>query len=421
MVKFIHAADIHLDSPLRGLERYEGAPVDEIRQATRRALENMVKLAIKDRVDFVLLAGDIYDGDWRDHNTGLFFAKQMSVLRTKNIQVFLIAGNHDAKNVMSKHLRLPDNVHYFETAKPETVHLEKLGVAIHGQGFSTKAVTKNLSKDYPAATPDMFNIGLLHTSMTGREGHDSYAPCTTENLINLGYDYWALGHVHARECVNDQPPVWFAGNLQGRHIRETGPKGCLIVTVEESSDPSVQFQALDVIRWENIVIDVSDAHTLEDCLDSFKEKITGILERGENLMSAVRVRIEGKSIAHEALAAQVENFQENIRAIANDYGEGRMWVEKVKIRTQPCESEFPAHNTDDAMGELSSIIESLATDETARIKLLEELEPLTAKLPADFWKDKENRQLVDSSTLLTAVQQAYPMLAARLRKSEEVT
>ena len=224
-MKFIHAADIHLDSPLRGLERYEGAPVDEIRQATRRALENLVSLAVESEVDFVLLVGDLYDGDWRDHNTGLFFAKQMSEFRKAGIKVFLIAGNHDAQNVMTKSLRLPDNVHQLNTSKPETVRLEELGVAIHGQGFRTKAVTKNLAMDYPAAIPHVFNIGLLHTSVTGREGHDNYAPCTPTNLVDLNYDYWALGHVHTRECLSEDPPIHFPGNVQGRHIREAGPKG----------------------------------------------------------------------------------------------------------------------------------------------------------------------------------------------------
>lgn len=417
-MKFIHAADIHLDSPLRGLERYEGAPVDEIRQATRRALENLVGLAVETRVDFVLLAGDIYDGDWRDHNTGLFFAKQMSDLRKQDIRVFLIAGNHDAQNVMTKRLRLPDNVHQFRKSKPETVHLAKLGVAIHGQGFASKAVAKNLCADYPSATPGEFNIGLLHTSVTGREGHDSYAPCTMENLLALGYDYWALGHVHARECVNESPPIWFPGNVQGRHIRETGPKGCLLVTVDESADVDVAFHELDVVRWERVVIDASDAQAPGDCLDDFRRQLEEVLENGEGRMLALRVCLEGQSAVHEAVSARPEDFRGGLRAMANDYGEGRVWVEKVEIHTQACGSGLASASTDDAMSELSSVIESLTQDESGLRALLEELEPLKAKLPAEFWEGKEDRELLDPVSLTNAVKQAYPALAARLRQAE---
>lgn len=417
-MKFIHAADIHLDSPLRGLEPYEGAPVDEIRQATRRALESLVRLAVEDQVDFVLLAGDLYDGDWRDHNTGLFFAKQMSDLRKADIKVFLIAGNHDAQNVMTKSLRLPENVHQFKTSKPETVHLEKLGVAIHGQGFPTKAVTKNLSADYPSAMPDVFNIGLLHTSVTGRAGHESYAPCTIAGLVQLGYDYWALGHVHARERVNESPPIWFPGNVQGRHIREADPKGCLMASVDESYGVNVRFHELDVVRWGKVIIDASDAQTPEDCLNDFRCQMEEMLENGEGRMLALRVRLEGRSAVHDAVSARPEDFRGDIRAVANDYGEGRAWVEKVEVYTQACESGLAAHSSDDAMGELASVIESLAGDEAALMELVEELDPLTAKLPAEFWGGREEQQLMDSTSLTNAVQQAYPLLAARLRRTE---
>ena len=176
MPAFIHAADLHLDSPLRGLDRYDGAPVEEIRGATRRAVENLVDLAIAQSVDFLLIAGDIYDGDWRDYNTGLFFLAQMSRLRESGVQVFFIRGNHDAASQITRRLALPDHVRKFSTRKAHTITLDDLGVAIHGQGFSNRAVDEDLSQEYPAPVPGMLNIGLLHTSATGREGHDTYAP-----------------------------------------------------------------------------------------------------------------------------------------------------------------------------------------------------------------------------------------------------
>jgi len=178
MVRFIHAADIHLDSPLLGLERYEGAPVDAIRGATRQSLQNLVNLACDEQVDLALIAGDLYDGDWKDYNTGLAFSSQMAKLREAGVRVFIVAGNHDAANQMTRRLRLPENVKMLSSREPETVVLDDLGVAIHGQGFDKQAVTDDLSIRYPDAVRGMVNIGLLHTCAEGREGHGRYAPCS---------------------------------------------------------------------------------------------------------------------------------------------------------------------------------------------------------------------------------------------------
>ena len=224
-MKFIHAADIHLDSALRGLERYEGAPVDEIRNATRRAFDNLIELAITEAVDFVLLAGDLYDGDWKDYNTGLYFVERMGRLREAGIRVYMVAGNHDAASQITKHLRVPDNVRLFATRSPERVVLDDLAVAIHGQGFANRAVTDDLSQAYAQGDPQLFNIGLLHTCLDGKPGHEPYAPCSIDGLRSKGYQYWALGHVHAREVVCRDPWIIFPGNIQGRHIRETGDVG----------------------------------------------------------------------------------------------------------------------------------------------------------------------------------------------------
>ena len=172
-MKFIHAADIHLDSPLVGLQLYDGAPVEEIRGATRRALQNLVELASAEQVEFILIAGDLYDGDWKDYNTGLFLSNQMSRLHDEGIRVFIISGNHDAASQITKHLKMPENVKFLSVRNPETVLIENLDLAIHGQGYPTRAVTEDMAGAYPPASPHHFNIGLLHTSLDGREGHES--------------------------------------------------------------------------------------------------------------------------------------------------------------------------------------------------------------------------------------------------------
>ncbi len=173
-MKLLHAADLHIDSPLRGLERYEDAPTDLLRGATRRAVENLVALAREEQVDAVLLAGDIYDGDWKDFETGLFFRRQLGRLRDAGIPVYLVSGNHDADNKISKTLTYPENVFVFATHEAQTAPPDfDAGFAVHGQGYPKWNTTENLAKNYPAPIPGLFNIGLLHTALTGRDGHDT--------------------------------------------------------------------------------------------------------------------------------------------------------------------------------------------------------------------------------------------------------
>ena len=228
--RFFHAADTHLDSPLTGLAGIEGRVAERIRSAPRAAFEALVERAIQDQVDFFVIAGDLYDGTWRDYKTGLFFGEQMGRLNQAGIPVFVLHGNHDAESQITRPLALPDNVRVFGAQNAQTFQLNKLNVALHGQSFGEKAVTDNLIPDYPAPVKDAFNIGVLHTALGGMGDHANYAPCSLLELVAKGYDYWALGHVHRGQVLNERPHVVFPGNLQGRHVREAGPKGaCLVI------------------------------------------------------------------------------------------------------------------------------------------------------------------------------------------------
>ncbi|MGV3730609.1 MAG: metallophosphoesterase family protein [Sphingopyxis sp.] len=270
--RFLHAADIHLDSPLHGLSRYEGLPVNEIRSATRAAFDNLVQFAIDQAVDFVVIAGDLFDGDWRDMATGLYFAKAMGRLDQAGIPAFVLAGNHDAASVVSRTVPWPANVHLFGSRRPEPHRLVHLAVAIHGQSFSTPAVTENLVLAYPPAEPHFFNIGMLHTALAGRQGHADYAPCSVEDLRSRGYDYWALGHVHEFEVVSVEPYVVFPGNVQGRTIRETGAKGAVLVDVADGEVALVERVELDVIRWVRLDVNCAGA-----CMDDAEDLLRSAL------------------------------------------------------------------------------------------------------------------------------------------------
>jgi len=336
MIRFIHAADAHIDSPLKGLEAHDGAPVELLRGATRRAFENLIQLAIDENTDFMVIAGDLYDGDWKDYSTGLFFRGQMVRLRDKGISVYLIVGNHDAASVISRKLSLPENVHVFSTRTTESMEVAGHPVVIHGRGFPNRAVPENLVFDYPPAVPNKFNIGLLHTSLTGRAGHDIYAPCSENDLCQKGYGYWALGHIHQPEVINRDPWIVFAGNCQGRHAGEVGPHGCRLVTVNDSLHvQNVEWHDLDVVRWQVLQIDLAGVTEEPEALSRVTKSIAGAVSEADGRLVAARVVFTGATPLHGSLHSETHRWHAETLGRAQDQGEEVVWIEQIKVSTSP--------------------------------------------------------------------------------------
>jgi DNA repair exonuclease SbcCD nuclease subunit len=421
MWKFIHAADIHLDSSLHGLERYEGAPVEEIRSATRRAFDNLVELAIDEQVVFVLLAGDLYDGDWKDYNTGLYFVERMGRLREAGIRVFMVAGNHDAASQITKHLRLPDNVTLFATRAPERVVLDDLDVAIHGQGFATRVVTEDLSQAYLQADPQLFNIGLLHTCLDGKPGHEPYAPCTVDGLCSKGYQYWALGHVHKREEVSRDPWIVFPGNTQGRHIRESGAKGCTLVSIEDGEVVKVEHRDLDVLRWSPCKLDVGDSETVDAIYEQVRGALQNRLEDAKGRPVAARLILHGTCSTHSRLHADRERWTQEYRALAAGLGGAGIWLEKVFIETRPsiCADEVFAR--DDALGGLLRSIRDMELDDNALQALGHEVFALRQKLPAEILSGLDPYDPIDPIQLKGTLEDIKELLVTRLMSTEHTS
>jgi exonuclease SbcD len=414
LVKFIHAADIHLDSPLRGLERYEGAPVEEIRGATRRAFDNLIDLAIEEEVACVLLAGDLYDGDWKDYNTGLYFIDRMRQLESAGIRVFIVAGNHDAASQITKQLRLPDNVTLFSTSKPETVAMEELGLAVHGQGFVKREVTDDISSAYPQADPHLFNIGLLHTCLDGKPGHEPYAPCTVDGLRSKGYQYWALGHVHNREIVSQDPWIVFPGNIQGRHARETGSKGCTLVTVDNGEVTAVEHRDLDVLRWSMCVVDVTDSATVDEIYEQVREALQQVLDDADGRPVAARLVLQGISPVHSILHADSNHWIQEYRALAAGLGGAGMWLEKVALETRQAVSLDELLERDDALGGLLRAIHTLEMDAAGVEGLAEEVATLRQKLPPELLGGEERYDPGDPQYLSGLMEDIKELLMHRL-------
>jgi DNA repair exonuclease SbcCD nuclease subunit len=371
--RFIHAADLHLGSPFQGLALKDADLAELFVEASRKAFSALVDEAVERKVDFFIVAGDVYDGDWKDNKIGLFFNREVARLERAGIPVFLLKGNHDAESVITRTITLPKNVSEFPTGKPGTFRLEHLKVALHGQGFAERSANENLALAYPRPEAGWFNIGVLHTSLTGREPHAPYAPCSVEDLRSRGYDYWALGHVHDFEIVAEDPLVVFPGNLQGRSIRETGAKGAVLVTVE---DGRIAYERLitDSARFAELTIAVESDDTAAALLRRIEDAIEPIADAMEGRPLALRVRITGKSRVRKQLQSKAEDFRDEVQAACHR-GHADIWLEKLDLRLEP-DDRTSERNT----GTLG--LDGLLTMEGFPPELLEEASARIAEIAA---------------------------------------
>lgn len=417
VVKLVHAADIHLDSPLRGLERYPGAPVDAMRGATRRALENLVLLCEEERAHLLLIAGDLYDGDWQDYGTGLFFAQQMARLRDLGVRVLLVRGNHDAQSRISRHLRLPDNVHTFSAHEAETKVFDDLGVAVHGRSYARPQTTEDLAATYPKPVPTLLNVGLLHTSTDGRPLHDPYAPCSPLDLAAKGYDYWALGHVHARETLRERPWIVFPGNLQGRHARETGPKGCMLVTADGGEIRAVEHRPVDVVRWLDLRVDAEGCVTETDALERIESALRRHALGVARDACAVRIRLTGRTRAHLALERHEESWHAAARSFATEVSGGTVWLEKILLETTPEREVALGAASTGPIAELMAELEAIRDRPDRLEALAESLKDMYRRLPAAA-RDGDEAIRLDADFVRAALRDAEGILLPRLLDEE---
>ena len=397
-MKFLHAADIHLDSPLTGLHARDDLP-EAVRHSTRRAFAAMIDLAIEEDVAFVLIAGDLYDGDWKDFSTGLFFVDQMRRLARP---CYLLRGNHDAQSVITRNLPLPGNVHEFSSRTCQSFDLPDHGITLHGRSFPDRAVDEDLSAAYPAPHPGRLNIGLLHTSAEDPGEHAAYAPCRIADLRLKGYDYWALGHIHARQVLSERPWIIFPGNLQGRHAKETGAKGCTLVTVEDRQITAVEHRSLDVLRWAALTVDATGADHPD-----LRSRIEAAVRLGEAEAEGrpllARLTVTGTTALHADLLDQTENLAADCRALAT----APLWVEAVKLRTRPPTAPAP-----ELLQPLQAAFTAGLEDPTLIASLLAELADLRRRLPPPARDTLDLPQ--DEAALRLLAADAWATIAAAL-------
>ena len=296
-MKIVHASDLHLDSPLRGLPLRPGVDRSAFQKASRKTLRRLVDLCLAQRAALLVLSGDLVDASRRSVSTGLFFIEQMLRLEATSTEVVMVRGNHDAANPTVPCWLLPQFVKQLGVEGSETHRYDGLGVAVHGASYPARRTPFSLLATYPSPVPSYANFGLLHTSAEGREGHESYAPCTRRQLKERGYDYFALGHVHRPEVLSRTPWVVFSGTPQGRAIRDTGPRGAVIVNVAGTKVVRVEFVALDVVRFVSVAVSLENVRVLDDLLEAVAASMPAVCGSITYRALVVRLVLQGPALS----------------------------------------------------------------------------------------------------------------------------
>jgi DNA repair protein SbcD/Mre11 len=421
-MKFVHAADLHLDSPLLALSRQDARQVERMRRATREAFEHLIDLCIEQEVALLVLAGDLYDHDCPNMQIAVFLRNQLRRLEQKGIRTVIIKGNHDADNKITSALSLPANTRLIGERKPETITFDDLPVrvAVHGQSFKPGPITENLAASYPASLRGYYNIGLLHTSLAGTTDHDAYAPCTLEELTTHGYDYWALGHVHKRAVLARDPLVIFPGNLQGRHAKESGPKGCFLVEVDDAGRTmSAEFMPLDVVRWHRAEVDLRGLTIEAELVEGIRGALTQAHRDGDGRPGAVRIVLTGRTLLHPHIERAPHRLRQTTLELAGEIAGEDLWIEKIVNSTTP-QGERVDAMPDEQTHDLVRIMQEIASNAMEVGPLLtKELESLRTKLPGEL-KEFPCLKLLETPSLCRGVlDRLEPRLAARLAGEED--
>ncbi len=403
-MKFLHAADIHLDSPLHTFRRMDAAP--DLIGCTRRAFSAVIDLAIREDVAFLLIAGDLYDGDGKDFGTGLFFAQEM---RRLGRPCFLIRGNHDARSIITGglHLSLPPNVHVFPDDRCTTETLAELGIALHGRSFWQRAVPANFAASYTEPVAGLLNIGLLHTSATSSE-HESYAPCTPQELAQRGYDYWALGHVHARAELHDDPWIVFPGNTQGRSVRECGPKGCTLVHVRDRRVVELEPRPTDVLRWAVVRVDLSGVVNNAAMVGLVREMLEDAVAAADGRILIARIELVGATPLHQRLRTEPNLALTECQIAAEAVG--GVLIERAKVATTQPAASGPSAGT---LSDLQAFFEAARQDPALAAELAKEVDSLLRQVPQAALDD-ELRALAAPGGLALLSAEAWETVAAGL-------
>ncbi|MGD0918027.1 MAG: DNA repair exonuclease [Thermodesulfobacteriota bacterium] len=372
---FIHAADLHLDSPFKGITADNPAITDSVSSATFDAFNALIALCIQKQVEFLLIAGDVYDGADRSLRAQLRFRDGLDRLAKNEIDSFVVHGNHDPFDSRSSAIEWPNKVHSFGCHKVETKPCERDGTPIaliSGISHSRRKETQNLAKRFVRETSELFHIGLLHCNVGSVTGYDPYAPCELSDLVGLGMDYWALGHVHEKAILCKDPHVVYSGNTQGRSIREDGERGCYLVTVSGRSIANVEFHPLDTVRWLRTTISIDGITTLDRLDAALSGAVQSLTQDTDSRSVVCRIEIVGRGPMYDEL--QKENAVDDLldRARDNFAAESPfVWVQEIEINCRPEVDLEKRRESKDFLGQVLRIVQETRNSKNTTSKLLE--------------------------------------------------
>ena len=365
---FVHCADLHLDSPFEGIHNLNPDIAAILRDATFRAFDQVINLALRENADFIIVAGDVYDGADRSLRAQLRFRDGLRKATAAGIACFVAHGNHDPLSGWEAKLEMPAGVQRFgpEMAQPlAATRNGQILAHLYGISYPVRDVRENLAPQFRRQDQGPFAIGVLHCNVGGNRNHDNYAPCTLTDLLDGRMDYWALGHVHAHQVLRQQDPcIIYPGNTQGRNPRETGPRGCYLVRVGASGRATWQFVATDVVRWFVRDLDIAGLSSLDELIEALEQTREEVRGEAEGRAAVLRLSLGGRGAVHgELRRIDPENdLAARLRAGETDRLDF-VWVESLQNRTRPPLDLAQRRAVQDFVGDFLQAAEAIRTTE----------------------------------------------------------
>ncbi|MDF3216818.1 exonuclease SbcCD subunit D [Mesorhizobium sp. M7A.F.Ca.CA.001.09.2.1] len=379
--RFVHTADIHLDSPLRSLAMRNGDLAELVGDASRQAFVSIVDLCLAERVDALVIAGDLYDGDQTSMKTARFLASQMTRLHQAGIRVFKIRGNHDALSRISKQLVFPETVTIFG-GRPQSVLQTAAGldVMFHGLSFASPKAPDSLLPKYSVPREGTVNVGIMHTSLAGSPGHDVYAPCNATDLHAHGFDYWALGHIHVRQVHPGASTVVMPGIPQGRDINEAGEKSVTLVTIRDDRTVEIEERLTSIAQFERVNVDLTEMEEWSDVVGRVRSALERVRASVKSRHAVVRLDLTGASPLSWALIRDRDLLLAEAEQAAEQTGD--TWVEKLELKVSPSTSQT-SEEAADPIFELAQSMRADAGSDAFRAEARALVQKMVADLPPD--------------------------------------
>lgn len=390
-IRFVHAADLHLDSPFLGLASAAPERVSKtLRDATFQAYDAIIDLCIAEKVDALLVAGDIYDGADRSLRAQRKFVAGLARLEEAGIRSFICHGNHDPLSGWEAGLSLPDGCHRFDadvTSVPFDPADPSRGM-VYGMSYPRQTVRENIARRFKRDQAGGIAIGLLHCNAGGNTAHEAYAPCSIDDLVGSGMDYWALGHVHTRQELRAQAPaIIYPGNPQGRHPNETGARGAYLVTIDDAARVTAEFRALDVVRWARVTVSIEGCDDVEDLMANMERAVSAALEEADGRHLVYRLSLTGSGDLHRELQRAGE--LDELTAQRNEaLGWPFAWCARIEDATRPAFDREEALEAGDFLSEVLKVVDAADRDSPEQAELADELAAFYAHVRVkDFLKD----------------------------------